>query len=191
MTETPQPDSDTTQPGPDEEQSVLPEPVELQPEIEPEAVPAEEDADATPLLEADEFSTSEPELQAPPPTLADEGDGDAARITEGPESHSDQPPVDRALIDWANECSPRVVAVELKRVEEQVRQLLENRDLRRKRKLAGSRRWAELHEDILSWRYAGRMDEQTLRDLERLISRRHYLFRRLSYLAGTRPTWNT
>ena len=187
MTETPHPDPDSPESGETDEPSAQPEPADA----EPEGVAATEDVNETPLPAVEALGTSEPDLQAPPYAYSEDTDGDAAQIVESPEPHGEHAPVDRALIDWASECSPRTVAVELKRVEEHVRQLLEDRDSRRKRKLAGSRRWAELHEDILSWRHAGRMDEQVLRDLERLVSRRHYLFRRLSYLAGTRPTWNS
>ena len=87
--------------------------------------------------------------------------------------------------------SAHKVAVELKRIETEVRKLLENRDTRRKRKFAGSHRWAELEDDILNWRYSGRMDESTLQLLQRLICRRHYLFHELSFLASTRPVWNS
>ena len=83
------------------------------------------------------------------------------------------------------------MALELKRIESEVRELLGERDSRRKRKLSGSRRWRELEEDILGWRFTGRFNEAALARLHRLIVRRDYLFRRLRYLAGTRPTWNT
>ena len=69
--------------------------------------------------------------------------------------------------------------------------MLEGRDSRRKRKLGGTRRWMELEEDIIQWYYAGRFDEPTLQRLRELVSKRHYLFRRLRFIAGTRPTWNT
>lgn len=146
-----------------------------------------DDSDATPLPEVETPSTDAPA----PAAYSDDADHDAARIEDSPEHPDGQHPVDSTLIDWPQECSARIVAVELKRVEQQVRQLLKDRDPRRKRKLAGSWRWSELHEDILTWRHTGRLDEQTLHYLERLVSRRHYLFQRLRFLACTRPTWNT
>ncbi len=92
---------------------------------------------------------------------------------------------------WDSEMSAHKIVVELKRIETEVRQLLEGRDSKRKRKLGGTRRWQELTDDIITWRYAGRIDETTLRRLQDLVTRRHYLFQRLRFLAGTRPTWNT
>jgi hypothetical protein len=93
--------------------------------------------------------------------------------------------------DWENELSAHRVAVELRRIESDVRALLEERDPKRKRKLSGTHRWHELEDDIISWRFSGRFDENTLRRLQELVVRRHYLFHRLRFLASTRPTWNT
>ncbi len=93
--------------------------------------------------------------------------------------------------DWDNELSVSRIAVELKRIEKSVRTLLEARDPKRKRKLAGSHRWLELEEDVRNLKYSGRVDEENIRTLERLIRKRHHLFRRLKFLAATRPTWNT
>lgn len=93
--------------------------------------------------------------------------------------------------DWENELSAHRVAVELRRIESDVRTLLEERDHKRKRKLSGTSRWQELEDDILSWRFSGRFDESSLRQLQELIGRRNYLFNRLRFLSSTRPTWNT
>ena len=93
--------------------------------------------------------------------------------------------------DWENELSAHRVAVELRRIESELRALLEERDPKRKRKLSGTSRWHELEDDILSWQFSGRFDDETLRRLRELIGRRHYLFHRLRFLASTRPTWNT
>ena len=93
--------------------------------------------------------------------------------------------------DWEHELSAHRVAVELRRVESDIRGLLDERDPKRKRKLSGTSRWHELEDDILSWRFSGRFDESTLQRLQELIGRRHYLFNRLRFLASTRPTWNT
>lgn len=95
------------------------------------------------------------------------------------------------LPDWENEKSAHKIIVELKRVESEVRLLLEGRDGRRKRKLAGTRRWLELEEDLIAWRHTRRIDELTIRSLNELITRRHYLFQRLRFVASTRPTSNT
>ncbi len=83
------------------------------------------------------------------------------------------------------------VAVELKTLELEVRRILESVDNKRKRKLGGTHRWNELEDDIASWRYSGRHDEQTLSQLRLLIHRRHYLFRELSNLASIRPVLNS
>lgn len=94
-------------------------------------------------------------------------------------------------VNWDKEVSAHRLIVELKRVEGDVRRLLQDRDTRQRRKLAGTRRWQELEEDIISWRFGGRFDENSLCRLQELIARRHYLVRRLSFLVRTRPTWNT
>lgn len=93
--------------------------------------------------------------------------------------------------DWEHELSAHRVAVELRRVESDLRAILEERDPKRKRKLSGTARWHELEDDILSWRFSGRFEETSLQRLQELIRRRHYLFNRLRFLASTRPTWNT
>ena len=119
----------------------------------------------------------------------DEAD-DAASIPDEPDSAATDTEA-RQVQDWDHELSSHKVVVELKRVETEVRKLLEGRDGKRKRKLSGSRRWRELEEDILVWRYSSRVDEATLARLHDLIVRRDYLFRRLRFLSATRPTWNT
>jgi hypothetical protein len=83
------------------------------------------------------------------------------------------------------------IAVELKRIEAEVRAIVADRDPKRKRRLAGTRRWQEFEDDVLSWRGAGRFDDAALDRLQQLIARRHYLFRHLTFVASTRPTWNT
>lgn len=90
------------------------------------------------------------------------------------------------LPNWDRERSAHRIVVELKRIEADVRGLLENRDTKRKRKLSGTRRWLDLEEDVIAWRYAGRFDEDTLRRLQELIHRRHHLFGRLRYLTAAR-----
>ena len=83
------------------------------------------------------------------------------------------------------------IAVELKHIEREVRELLEDRDIKRKRKLAGTYRWLELEEDVRNLLYTGRIDMETLRRLQGLVTRRHHLFRKLKFLSGTRPVWNS
>jgi hypothetical protein len=89
------------------------------------------------------------------------------------------------------EFNVRRIIHEMKEVEAEVRSILETRDTKRKRKLAGTQRWLELEDDILSWRFSGRFDEDLLRRLHHLVMKRHDLFRQLQFVAGTRPTWNT
>lgn len=83
------------------------------------------------------------------------------------------------------------IAVELKSIESEVRQLLVDHDPRRKRKLGGTRRWQELEEDVINWRFSSRFQDEVLTRLGELIVRRNHLFRRLHFLAGIRPTWNS
>ncbi len=93
--------------------------------------------------------------------------------------------------EWQHEFSAHAIAVELRRIEKEVRRFLENRDPKRKRKFTGTRRWLELEEDILALRFTGRIDEDTIRLLLQNIARRHHLFNQLRFVASTRPTWNT
>jgi len=119
-----------------------------------------------------------------------EGAGDTDSIQEGPEDLLTRDP-SVTQPDWGNVTSAHRIAVELKRVEGRVRELLEGRDGRRKRRLTGTRRWLDLQEDIISWRGGNRIDDESLNTLEQLVARRQYLFRRLHFLAGTRSGWNT
>ncbi len=93
--------------------------------------------------------------------------------------------------NWSNERSAHRIAIELKHVEAEVRRLLENNDSRRKRRLAGTRRWFELEEDIISWRFTGRPDEDTLAQVSALVAKRHYLFKQLEFLTTIRPGWRS
>lgn len=131
------------------------------------------------------------------PIMASVGDdderedaGDADTISDEPEEPV-APGADTTVLDWGRETSARRIAVELKHLERDVRTLLEGRDSRRKRRLSGTRRWLDLEEDILSWHGTSRLDQESLSRLEQLISKRHHLFRRLHFLAGTRPRWNS
>jgi len=142
-----------------------------------------------PALEPDADTLADSAVPASPASSEDQGASDmAAASTDSaaaPVAHPEQ------TGDWENELSAHRVAVELRRIESEVRALLEERDPKRKRKLSGTSRWQELEEDIVSWRFSGRFNEDALRRAQELIARRHYLFNRLRFLASTRPTWNS
>lgn len=113
---------------------------------------------------------------------------------------SDASAIDETLIEesslavplrWDPVLSAHAIAVELKHIEGEVRRILDPVDDKRKRKLNGTRRWQELEDDIQSWRFGDRMRESDLLRLRQLIDRRHSLYGRLSFLSGTRPTWNS
>ncbi|MBI1825371.1 MAG: hypothetical protein HY287_17275 [Planctomycetes bacterium] len=93
--------------------------------------------------------------------------------------------------DWENELSPQRLAVELRRIETDVRAIIDPRDSVRKRKLTGTHRWHELEEDIISWQYSGRFEQSQLQRVRELIVQRNHLFDHLRFLASTRPTWNS
>ncbi len=135
------------------------------------------------------WEPDEPTAEGPPAVGHKEDAGDTDSLAD--ESEVEALSEERREIDSATETSYRRIIVELKRVENEVRCLLEDKDPRRKRKLTGTRRWLELEEDLLAWRFSDRFDEPTIQHLLRLVARRHALFRRLRFLAGTRPTWNT
>jgi len=114
---------------------------------------------------------------------------DAGAISDESESGSSCEEV--WLYDWDNELSVGKIAVGLRSIEGEIRSLLQDRDPKRKRRLAGTRRWLELEEDLRNLHYTGRVDEPALQRLQLLVAKRHHLFRRLRFLTGTRPTWNT
>ncbi|MCH8146510.1 MAG: hypothetical protein IH987_00730 [Planctomycetes bacterium] len=100
----------------------------------------------------------------------------------------DQPEKD---IDWESELSAHKVVVALKRIETEVRSLLDGVDGKRKRKLSGSRRWRELEEDLIGWQHTSRINHSAHKRLVELVVRRDYLFRRLVFLSRTRQVWNS
>ena len=123
------------------------------------------------------------ESKQPEPSVV--GDGESPQVSEV------EVPGAPGAIEWQNETSAQRIAIELRHIEAEVRRLIEDRDPKRKRKLAGTNRWHELEEDIISWKYSNRMDEPTLHRLSELIARRHHLFKHLRFIASTRPTWNS
>ncbi|MCO6436220.1 MAG: hypothetical protein J5J06_03940 [Phycisphaerae bacterium] len=181
-----------------DDQDAIPPGEEMNQREAADAVPSElaEDDDADLIgsardLESEAAETVNNPLGAPTRPALDEPFGDT-------EPMSDAPP-DEVLEEFDREgrisetaaLRARRIGADLKQVEYDVREILDLLDPRRKRKLSGTRRWHELEEDIIQWRHSGRMDEASLVRLTELIARRHYLFRQLSFLSGTRPTWNT
>ncbi len=175
-------------------------------------VPSIEDASEPDLSEAGEVAEDDPDLleastrsleavgaladsegvattRAGVVDVDDAGDADAieAAPNEAPMSF-----VTKRLQDGMTPApSAHRIAVELKSIESEVRKLLADYDPKRKRKLSGTRRWQELEEDVISWRFSSRFQEQVLTRLRELIVRRNHLFRRLHFLAGIRPSWNS
>ncbi len=147
------------------------------------------------LNDADSDSDGDPKKEEPGTettragTVADDT-SDAGSIHDEPDVEPASPGRTNSR-DWIAQASAHKVAVELKRIETEVRALLEDRDTVRKRKLAGSSRWVELEDDLIQWRFSGRIDEPTLRRLQEMVSYRHHLFHKLTFLAATRPVWNS
>jgi hypothetical protein len=194
-----QPERPTNEVAPDEEVPAIEDAYEPDESAEPvvdEDDPAllthalEPDAADGSTADAGDVASAEKARPSPQAVGEEEVAGDADTIDDEPEAaETSAEPCFEAWFD--RDTSSRRIAVELKRVELEVRDLLEGRDNKRKRKLAGTRRWLELEEDVISWRYTDRFDQRTLDRLQQLIVRRHFLFRRLRFLAGTRRTWNT
>ena len=190
-----QPDSSAT---PDEEAPIIQDGYEV--EVPPADIIAEDDpeflAPTARALEADMDDAEGGEddsigsLSAAAARAGADDTTDAGAVIDESES-ADPSTVPSQAPDWANELSAQRIAVELKRIEAEIRRLLEARDTKRKRKLGGTRRWLELEEDLISWRHSGRFDEDTLIRLGELIAQRHYLFKRLKFVTGTRAVWNT
>lgn len=127
----------------------------------------------------------------PAAAFEDAAVSDTDTVSDEPESSTAAPAPIEAPADLKRETSAHRIAVELQRIETEIRAILEGRDTRRKRRLAGTRRWQELEEDIRSWRCTGRFDPPTLDRLDRLITRRHHLFGHLRFVVSTRPVWNS
>lgn len=198
------PSGETTPPGPPEEPPASEEVPAIEDAYDPEAPETAQVTEDDPELlgssarsledDASSGPSEEPEVSAADrPTAPTRETDDVSDVASIPDEPVAGPKTASApgSASWDDELSAHRVAVELKRIESEVRELLGERDARRKRKLSGSRRWRELEEDILAWRFTGRFNEAALARLHRLIVRRDYLFRRLRYLAGTRPIWNT
>jgi len=142
---------------------------------------------ATRALEAADDETSSDEQAVSAAALADDT-SDTDSIVDDSKPAGD---VKERAADWSSERSAHRIAIELKHVEAEVRRILENFDSRRKRRLGGTRRWLELEEDIISWRFSGRPDEDTLAQLSALVAKRHYLFKQLEFLTTIRPGWRS
>lgn len=184
---------DHAQAPPDDANDV---PVTQTSEDEPQAETPEDEPDeavAHPLIEESVLEAAD-EPAAPEPAVQPQ----ATRVVQADDvsdtgSIPDEPGGEAAAFtgDWQVEMSAHRITIELKRIETRVRELLSDRDSRRKRKLAGTFRWHELEEDIVAWRADRRMAPETLEELHRLVCRRHFLFCQLRFAAGTRPTWNS
>lgn len=92
---------------------------------------------------------------------------------------------------WSPAAGPRDLAAELRRIEARIRILTERIDNKRKRRLDGTRRWLDLHDELSALRFTGALSEADIQTLLSLIARRQRIFRRLNFAAGTRPTWNS
>lgn len=194
------------QPPPDQ-QSPTPQSDEIPPvedasepdEPMPEAIPDDESEPLDPAARALEGSVSEADEEGESAArqkaarVTADSDSDTDAVVDAPSDSTSQSSDAKPTreYDLEYEGSAHKVVVELKHVEQEVRQLLEDRDTRRKRKLSGTHRWRELEDDIRAWRSGGRFDETSLDRLCGLVNRRHYLFKRLRFLAATRPTWNS
>lgn len=155
---------------------------EVSPETQTNAVHTENESSTKPETDTEARTDTDP---------ADKDMGDAVGVTVSPNRATSEASTRALPLDCDRELSAQRIAVELKRIETEVRKLLEDRDPKRKRRLGGSRRWSELEEDLIAVRFTGRIEEPTIATLRQLIDRRHYLFGRLRFLAMTRPTWNS
>jgi len=161
-----------------------------------EAVSPEEEAKAAAMsmevraLDGADFEAAPEGADAPPSTTHSEAPLLAAQVFAAADALV--PPSARFRVgDWQHEFSGHKIAVELARIEADVRSILDERDPKRKRKFTGTRRWQELEEDIIGMKFTGRMGEDDLRELSRLVAQRHFLFTQLEFVASTRSTWNT
>ena len=158
--------------------------------------PLEEPATRAPIDRPDQPDGENPPAPEaaqtdPEATFDDHAVSDTDQVADEQKSSTAAPAPTEAPADLARETSAHRIGIELKRIETEIRTILEGRDTKRKRRLTGTRQWQELEEDIRSWRCTRRFDAPTLDRLDRLITRRHHLFGHLRYVASTRPVWNT
>ena len=145
---------------------------------------AAEELEGASDLERNVDFVGEPPIDAAPIAV------DEAPVPELPRPDAHQP-FSPTAADIENEMSAQRVAVELRRIESEVRAIIDPHDSKRKRRLTGTHRWHELQEDIIAWEFTGRFDESELRKVRELIAQRNHLFEHLKFLASTRPTWNS
>lgn len=148
--------------------------------------------DESPIVQpslADEADSSTVEdLQLAPVAQTDvreESSGDLSGVAPLPSSGQTNP----VLREYEKDVHDTIV--ELRRIESDIRTIMQDRDPVRKRKFTGTAKWHELEDDLIKWRFSGRFEEETLRRVQEMIGRRHYLFRHLKYLSSTRPVWNS
>ncbi len=151
---------------------------------------------APPMIDGAADATSKPVTSPSPQELASRTipptDDSSDTRSLPSDSSSPVPTSTRFRVgEWEHEFSAHKIAVELRRIEVEVRQLIEDRDPKRKRKFSGTRRWNELEEDLIALRFSGRLPEETIQNALQLVAKRHFLFRQLRFVASTRATWNT
>ncbi len=161
----------------------------------PAAAPEPEVSDSTsaaPTPKKNQPTGSSSVDQRPPNrATATDDSTDVGTLSEEPVGAPTPPIPQRRAGDWQAEMSARRIAIELRKIETIIRELLQDRDLRRRRKLAGTYRWRELEDDLNELRTSRRVDPDTINEIQRLVYRRHFLFTQLRFAAATRPTWNT
>jgi len=143
----------------------------------------EETGAADAVVDANDQFAEEP-VEGADSRIAD----DSTTLLAAPEGQADAMTV---KMRWDAYASAHHIGIELKHLEDEVRDLLEPIDQRRKRKFSGTRRWHELEDDLRALRFSGRLPETTIAKILQLIAKRHTLYQRLSFLSATRPTWNT
>lgn len=92
---------------------------------------------------------------------------------------------------WSVRADPRAIASELHHIEKEIRLLLEPFDIKKKRRVDGTRRCLELEEDLIQMRHASRSNDSAIRKILALLARRQRLFQTLRFVVTTRHGWNT
>lgn len=159
---------------------------------EPKVIPETKEEKTQPIAKKVPETGSAGTNQPQPNRAASTDDStDVGTLSEEPVGAPTPPVPQRRAGDWQAEMSARRIAIELRKIETHIRELLQDRDLRRRRKLAGTYRWRELEDDLNELRTSRRVDPDTINEIQRLVYRRHFLFTQLRFAAATRPTWNT
>ena len=97
---------------------------------------------------------------------------------------------------YTPECQPSIESCnallrDLESIVAETREFIERAHVRRKYDLHNPGDWLSLQEDLHTDRFANSLDAQSIARLQSCCVRWLHRYRRLRFIAATRPVWNT